>query len=292
MVKAYYATVLLFSFAWLMPCFAQISSNNEAARRRTENKPESLEKAAKDSVAPSVTQKRTFTPFRKNVSREQKKRLAPDIADLRRYELFLNQPRTGLIRLFQDLGCEENAAVVRVDEICLNAIPMSAFYSFREKEYTNDFLADLRLKNDFLIADGILVQGIMVALGDTALESVTMATEGMKFINGFVPEPKSGEALKQTKELTKGVKADGFWYRKALLAKENMTYALRTVAYRGSLWQSVQGRPFNVLEGDERIDLTVAFRVLKKDEAGNLTLLWKELARGKAPKIVFQKRRN
>jgi len=46
-----------------------------------------------------------------------------------------------------------------------------------------------------------------------------------------------------------------------------------------------------MLEGDDRVDVTIAFRLLKKDAAtGIYTLLWKELGRRDAPKIIFPKR--
>ncbi len=286
MVKRYFIATWVFLFA-AFSCPAQISSSNAEAARRGEGGKETSDKSQKDSAV--VFQKRGLLPFKKSISREQKKTLAPDASDLKNYELFLSQPKTGLIKLLPDLGCEENSAIVRVDEICLKAIPMSGAFSFRENEYTNDFLSDIRLKNGILITDGVLIQGVLVALGDVALETVTAGSDGMKFINEFVPETQSAEALKQTTQLVKGVKSGEFLYRKALPAAENTTYALRLVAYRGRLWQSVHGKPFDMLAGDKRFDLTLTFRVLKKDEAGSLTLLWKELARKDAPKIIFSK---
>lgn len=274
-----------------VPCFAQTqSANNEPLRRQPDKKTESFENARSESAPSRVFRRRAILPFKKRVSREQKKMLAPDVSDLQRYEVFLRQPNTGLIKLFPDLGCEENAAVVRADETCLKAIPMSGFYSFREKEYTSSHLSDIRLKNDVLITDGLLTQGILVALGDVALETLSLSSGGMKFLTEFVPETSGGEALKQTRQIIKGIDTDEYFYRKALFASENMTYALRLVAYRGSFVQTFRGLPFDLLAGDERDDLTVAFRVLRKNKTGNLTILWKELARKDAPKIKFPKR--
>jgi hypothetical protein len=290
MMKAYFVKGLCV-LALFVPCFAQAQSpSNEPMRRQPDKKTESFEKARSESAPSRVFQRRAILPFKKRISREQKKILAPDVSDLQRYEVFLSQPNTGLIKLFPDIGCEEDAAVVRADEICLKAIPMSGFYSFREKEYTSSHLSDIRLKNDVLITDGLLTQGILVALGDVALETISLASGGMKFLNEFVPETQGAEALKQTKQIIKGINTDEHFYRKALFAKENMTYALRLIAYRGSFVQTFRGLPFDLLAGDERDDLTVAFRVLRKDKAGNLTILWKELLRKDAPKIKFPKR--
>ena len=289
MIKAYIAEGLCF-LALVAPCFAQEqSATNAPSSRQSDKKTESFENARTESSTSRLIQRRAMLPFKKHVSREQKKMLAPDIADLQRYAVFLSQPNTGLIKLFPDLDCEENAVIVHADETCLKAIPMSAFYSFREKGYTNSHLSDIRLKNDVLITDGLLTQGILVALGDVALETVSLSSGGMKFLTEFVPETKGVEALKQTRQITKGVDADDYFYRKALFASENMTYALRLVAYRGSFIQMFRGLPYDLLAGDERDDLTVAFRIVKKDKAGNLTILWKELARKDAPKIKFSK---
>jgi hypothetical protein len=289
MLKAYFVKGLCLLVLGV-PCFAQTQSpNNEPMRRQPEQKTEPFEKV-RDASPSRVFQRRAILPFKKRVSREQKKMLAPDVADLQRYSIFLSQPKTGLIKLLPDLGCEEDAAVVRADESCLKAIPMSGFYSFREREYTNSHLSDIRLKNDVLITDGLLTQGILVALGDVALETVSLASGGMKFLNEFVPETQGAEALKQTRQIIKGVNSEEYYYRKALFAKENMTYALRLIAYRGSIVQTFRGLPYDLLAGDERDDLTVAFRVVRKDKAGNLTILWKELARKDAPKMKFTKR--
>lgn len=281
----------VFFLALVAPYFSQAQSpNNEPPRRQTNKKSESLEKVRRETVSSGITQRRGMLPFKKHVTREQKKMLAPDAADLQRYEVFLSQPKTGLIKLFPDLNCEENAVIVHADENCLKAIPMSGFYSFREKEYTNSHLADIRLKDGIFITDGLLSQGILVALGDVPLETVSLSSGGMKFLNEFVPKTKGGEAVEQTKQIVKGINSDEHYYRKTLFARENTTYALRVIAYRGNIVQKFHGLPYDLLAGDERDDLTVAFRVVRKDGAGNLIILWKELARRDAPKINFEKR--
>jgi hypothetical protein len=43
-----------------------------------------------------------------------------------------------------------------------------------EESTRRNFLSDIRLKNDHLITDGTLAQGILVALGDVALETVSL----------------------------------------------------------------------------------------------------------------------
>lgn len=282
-------------FCWgcfLITCFAQTNTPtvNQRISREDESRLGQTNKSADDSTPPTVFTKRGALSFRKKLTREQKKLLTPDAADSSSYAAFLQSPNTGLIKLFPDIGCEDNANIVRADADCLKSIPMSAFYSFREEKHTTDFLSDIRLKDNVLITDGLLSQGILAALGDIALENITLSSGGMNFLAEYKPEPQSGEALKQTLQLIKGIKSGGYFYRKALPAKENMTYALRVIAYRGSIVQTFRGVPFNMLEGDERTDIIVVFRVLRKNEAGSFTLLWKELSRKAAPKVVFPKK--
>lgn len=237
------------------------------------------------------TERRIFFPERKKPSGEQKKILQPNAADLTKYAAFLRQPKTGIFRLLPDPGCEENTNVIRADKKCLEAIPESSFYSFREREHTARHLADIRLKNDHLISDGILAQSFLVMLGDVELKDVSLETDGLDFMRNYSVVAESAEARKQFLQMKQGVISEDFLYRKIFPVAENMTYALRVVAFRGNLYQTFRGYRYDLLDGDKRIDLTIAFRVIRKNADGSLTLLWKELERRDAPKFKFTKRK-
>lgn len=242
-------------------------------------------------AADTIFAKRSAFPFKKRLTGKQKSRLQPAAEDSARFASFLKQPRTGLTKIFPDIGCEENANVIRADADCLSSIPNSAFYSFREKEHTTEYLADLRLADGFFVSDGILSQGILVSLGDVSLENLSLAAEGLKFLREFAPETNSKDALRQTIELAKGVRQNKFEYKKSLPVAENTTYALRVVAYRGSFRRVFRGVEYDVLARDARADLILAFRVVRKSKDGSLTLLWKELERKDSPKIIFPKKK-
>lgn len=229
--------------------------------------------------------------LRTKPTKEQKQQLVPNAQDLEKYAQFLKSPRTGIFRLMPDIGCMENVYILRADAPCLNYIPESSYYSFREKEHTIEMLADIRLRNGYLISDGVLAQSILVHLGDVELEEVTPTGEALAFLSGFSPHPQAWEAQKQNMQLIRGVKAGGFEYKKALPAIENTSYALRVVAYRGNIFRSFRGYRFDILEGDKRIDLTLVFRVIRKEKDGGVTLLWKEIERRDSPRLVFPKRR-
>jgi hypothetical protein len=97
------------------------------------------------------------------------------------------------------------------------------------------------------------------------------------------PHEQGVEAQKQFIQTMRGIKVGNYEYKKALPMIENATYALRVVAYKGSVFRSFRGYRFDVLFGDKRIDLTIAFRVVRKDTDGSATLVWKEIERREAP---------
>ncbi|NJM52897.1 MAG: hypothetical protein HC846_05585 [Blastocatellia bacterium] len=223
------------------------------------------------------TRNLNFFPFKAKRTKDQDKKLRPSPEDLSKFADFLRKPRTGIFRLMNDVGCDSNVYVIHVDNNCQNAIPGSSFYSFREREYTSAYLSDIRFKDGLLITDGLLSQNILVRLGNVPLEDLSTASEGMKFLVDFVPEIVNTKATRQYIEIVKGIKADRYEYRKVIPATENMTYAMRIIAYRGSFYRSFRGWIFDLISGDDRFDLIVGFRVVRKDEDGSVTILWKEL---------------
>ncbi len=246
----------------------------------------------RSSSVVKINGKRNLSPIRQKQTKEQKKILSPNLADLDKYGQFLSHSRAGIFRLLPDLGCDEDANIIKADKKCLETIPESSFYSFREREHTAEYLSDIRLKDDVLISDGILSQGFFVVLGDVALENVSLATEGLKFMQNYAPQMTGTEAGKQYSQMASGISSEGFFYRKAFPATENTTYALRVIAYRGSIYRTFRGYRYNILDGDKRIDMTIAFRIIRKEADGGITILWKELNRRDAPKISLPKRKN
>ena len=242
--------------------------------------------------AQSKSGERDLSPIRKKPTRAQREKLEPSAADRAAHARFLAQPNTGIFRLLPDFDCERGAYIIDASRDCLNQIPESAYYSFRERQHTAEYLSDIRLKNDFLISDGIMAQSIFTNLGDVPLEQVSLAAAAFKFINEYQPQSLDRAALKQFNEMKNGIKSGEYIYRKAQAAEENSTYVLRVIAYRGKLYKVFNRFLYNLLSGDNRIDLTLAFRVLRKETDGSLLILWKELKRGESPKIKRLKRKS
>ena len=158
-------------------------------------------------------------------------------------------------------------------------------YSFRTESYRLPRLADVILFNGVFKTGGVLQQVVMVELGDAAIEDVTLGTRGMEYLVGLEPVRNSDEFIRLDREIVKGIEANGFIYRKGHRVRENSTFALRSIAYRGKYPRSVEGFQYDELDFDERRDVIVAFRVVDTDAAGNITIVWKLLKDIEAPKL-------
>ncbi len=110
-------------------------------------------------------------------------------------------------------------------------------------------------------------------------------------MQNYSAQTDGAEAQKQFIQMSRGIKSGKFFYRKTFPVAENTAYALRVVAFRGSIYRTFRGYRYNLLQGDKRIDMTVVFRVVGRHEDGSVTLLWKELDRRDAPKFQFPKRK-
>jgi hypothetical protein len=181
--------------------------------------------------------------------------------------------------------------VVVATERCL-AFKMpgaGAAYSFRTESYRLPRLADVILIDGVFRTGGVYQQVIMAEIGDVAIDDVTLDSYGLKYLVGLKPVRDSDEFMRFDGEIQKGIEANGFLYRKGHLVKENSTFILRSIAYRGIFMRSVDGISYDELEFDKRRDVIVVFRVVDTDAAGNVTIAWKRLKDTEAPKLKIKK---
>jgi hypothetical protein len=206
-----------------------------------------------------------------------------DSVDLNRFQGFLRTKNSGIFRLYRDHNC----AIVnanKVDDNCVNLVPMSSYYSFRKNDYVAKPFQDIGYMGDFLISAGFCSQGILVSLGDVPIDKIGLADRGLKFLVDFKPETDAVAATKVSGELNGDVGSDGFIYSRSVAAKTDTTYALRVIAYKAADSPRSQ-----ILGADKREDIIVAFRIIKKDDNGALTIVWKRLRIVDAPKMTFPK---
>lgn len=135
-----------------------------------------------------------------------------DPRDIAKYADFLTAKKTGIFRLFPDLECVTKN-VVRIDGECVNFVPLSSSFSFRDGNYTEDeSYHDIGFDRDEIVSRAFFSQGILVPLGDIPIDQITLAHPGLKFLVDFHPARDTATAR--------------------LSAQENSTFALRMIAYK------------------------------------------------------------
>lgn len=243
----------------------------------------------------------TFTNGAAELAQKAKKYLVPDLVFQTQYQNFLKLPNTGLIQILPAKVCISNDDNAKLDlskiiENCpFHFVTGNArYYSFRQKDYSSPSLADIGIQDNYIFSLGIFNQAIMVNLGETAIENISLTTKGIDFLGKFSPTTNLEESDRQFKQFEDGVQSEGLLFQKILPLEDGKTYGLRVIAYRGnffyeykSLGEKIKYYP---LKGDRRDDIIVAFKVLKKGDDGNVILLWKELQRVAAPEMVVPKK--
>lgn len=260
--------------------------------RRSTNLPQDRETTITTEYSQDLLAIKNYSrTFYRKPTEEELAAIRPSAEMMAKYAAFLTQPHTGLTRLAADNGCDQEALVVNAANDCFKfTIPGGGnSYSFRRESYCIRRLADITLSGDKFLIDGVLTNGMLVNLGAVPVEKVNTATPGMKYLVGFQPATDPEIEKKSVKSLADGVEADGFLYARSIKIAENVTYALRSVAYRGVVPRSIPGAYFNELDYDKRADVVVIFRVVERSDDGSITILWNELSRKDAPKLKQRK---
>lgn len=216
--------------------------------------------------------------------------IALDDADLIRYAEFLKTPNTGLIRLHDAANCASSKNVLNVEDACPSGFILgkATAFSFRARKYRTVNFSDLMLHKNALHAVGLNSQGIIVALGDVALENLSASSDGIKALTEFVPSPIPAQAVQQGERFFKGIRVGKYVYRKSLPIKQNQTYALRAIAYKSKVWQQRGAFKVDILSDDKRDDVLTVFRVVGVNEDNSVNVLWREIERKPAPKIILE----
>ncbi|CAN5593503.1 hypothetical protein BH10ACI3_BH10ACI3_06290 [soil metagenome] len=216
-----------------------------------------------------------------------------DNRDIERYSSFLTGQNTGIVKLFPNFECVAEK-VIRIDGDCTNFVPESSDFSFRTVTYTNHLYHDIGYERSGLVSDAFFSQGIFTTLGDVPIEKVDQNTPGVSFLLDFVPETKAETARRRLHAFDQGLTVGGARYSRNAEPDENMTYAMRVIAYKvGNSLPPITDDStmleikFKSLEMDKRDDITVAFRIIRVGNDRGLTIVWKELDRKDAPKIKF-----
>lgn len=225
--------------------------------------------------------------YRKS-KKEERELLTPAQADLDTYSNFLNQRKTGILKLRADTGCAENSKVIIANDECLKfSMPgAGSSYSFRTNDYRLRRLADLTFIDDKFSAFGLLTQILFVEIGDVPIDNVTLDSEQVKFLVNFQPQSEF-EKFKEIhhKLVTVGIKNGNSLYKREITPAANMTYALRSTAYEAEVFRAYEDEVYDEFSFDQRKDVIIIFRVIRKNPNQDITILWKELSRKNSPKL-------
>lgn len=211
---------------------------------------------------------------------------------LSKYAYYLKQENAGIIKLLNNAKCANNTNVVVASDNCLNNTMPGAgtSFSFRINNYRIPDLADLSLNENTFRTNPDWQHGILVDIGNIQIENISLQSTELAFINSFQPALEYQTAKEIDYKLASGIRNNNFVYRRSALVRENTTYILRSIAYRGKLLKSIKGFVYNELDYDKRKDIIVAFRVVRQYSDGSVTILWKQLASKDSPKIDFEKK--
>jgi hypothetical protein len=274
-----------------MTCCFSILGQTRSEETLVENKnlpinPTAIEKKGKKIVKKNVINN-MWTPPSKN----DYEAIALNSEDINKYAAYLGTNNSGLIRLHDASKCVSGKNIVNLEEPCPSnfIFGKGTSYSFRTQKYRGLNFSDLQLFNQNLYTVGLNTQGILTKIGDIALDKVSIETNGVKQLHGFVPSSDYTKANGEIKAFFNGVRAGSYIYKKESPVKENETYILRSIAYKGKVIERRGPFKINILDNDKRDDVIVAFRVVRKHEDGSVTLLWKEINRQPAPKLIIEK---
>ena len=198
----------------------------------------------------------------------EKSLLAPSPEIQEQFAEFLQLPNTGLIRMYPP----GRRRVVSVTDLATGRRPgfgrYASLYSFTKAKHGNGLngFVDPRLGwAELLLINGRFITGfngealgVLVALGDVPLETVTPETDGVTGLANITPPADYFEAVSLSRRNRAGFELAKFRYGSSLPVAENMTYVMRSTS-------------------NKRADILVSFRVVRVEESGSLTLLWRKL---------------
>ena len=200
--------------------------------------------------------------------------IRPLAADMATYKDFLKSVRTGIVRLADVDACK------KIEGCTVNSMPGNGTsFSFRLANYRTPSMADLLFKDGKFCVSGVLDNGYLISLGDVSLDSITNKYEGLSPLRKF----KVAKSIKEFKEIDKELSDKPETQRSSALLDN--TYALRSVAYRGTALRTISNFKYNALAFDERSDVTVVFRVIRKHEDGSMTIIWKLMNSQDSPEL-------
>jgi hypothetical protein len=188
--------------------------------------------------------------------------LAPSPQDRLKYESFLRERKTGLMRLMPREYYDWEAYHAKKRLAIRGG---GAYYSFANLTHAYGYGNDLALERDVLsVGFAGMDYGMLTNLGDRPLEEITVDNPGTRFISQYKPARREQAARSESQRFRTGVMIDGALYRSRLPLDVGATYLLRSIVYHKS-------------------DVLVAFRIVREDTDGSVIIAWKILKKYSVP---------
>ena len=192
--------------------------------------------------------------------------LAPSLEDSSAYAAFLRQPDTGLIRLLPRERYDTEAYLKNSKTIAMRGA--GAFFSFTRLTQEYGYGSDIGLDSGYLMVGFAGADyGMLVNLGDLALENITLEHPSVRFLSTYKPPTNEPKARLEAQQSGNGFTVDQIRYQRRLPVEVKATYLLRSIDYSNS-------------------DVLVAFKVVRQDTDGSVIILWKLLKKYPVPQLA------
>lgn len=197
----------------------------------------------------------------------EKQILEPSEEDRLAYSDFLQQPKTGIVRLLP----REKYDVEGYKDVkpTITIRGGGAFYSFSRNshDYNSGSPEILLGMGQFGIGFAGGDYGALTSLGDVPLEQITIEHPAARFLAEYSVPKQLTDARSEAQRFHQGVPLDGATYKSRVSAVVNSTYLLRSMNW-------------------DRSNVLVVFRVVRQDTDGSVIIVWKLLKNYERPKVA------
>jgi hypothetical protein len=198
----------------------------------------------------------------------EKQILEPSEQDRLAYADFLQQPKTGIVRLLPREKYD-NSSYKDKTTPSVTIRGGGAFYSFSHDshDYNSGSPEILLSRGQFSIGFAGGDYGILTNLGEVPVEQITIEHPVVRFLAEYSAPNELPDARSEARRFSQGVSLGDAIYKNRIPATVNATYALRSI---------------NFATGG----VLVVFRVVRQDTDGSMILVWKQLQKYQAPKLA------
>ncbi len=248
-----------------------------------ENLKEEASSLASDYFRGILNRKVVRKPF---LTKRDKRLIAVDRSDRKKYAKFLSKSNTGIVRLHDAQKCEKSKHAINVANGCpWNIYGKATAFSLRKEQYVFGWLSDLKFLRGKLRVDGIYTLGFITQLKDVSINDIGLNHAGLKDMVGFVPSDQKSEIIRQRDLADRGFLIEGRKYKTSLAVSKDATFAFRIIAYRGRVEKKFGESKIDILDGDKRGDVVGVLKLIRENSDGSIVLLWKKLSEKSSPKL-------